>query len=519
MTGQIYHTLANMFPEEGKVAAFSQLYVHDNQEQQRLLQNKNPEVDKEILAKLQKMLEEFNPMIPLYKQTAQMMRENPTKELAMQIKAKSNELAKAVYRNPKAEDVAIIIHNTGGNTLKNPRDVILYRSQSDHPTRNKTVRINELHPFYDPSAYPLLHVHGDYGYELNCYTKENNKKMTLLDFYRYRVMVRQGEFNTLLRGERLTQEYLTDMWCKIEGDKLRFLETHQSQLRTEVMDGLTDALDNQVDVSQVGKAVRLPASFIGSGRYMYSHYQDALSIVRVLGSFSFFITITCNAGHSDILNNIFPGQTAANRPDVMTRVFKLQMKEFLDDILHKNVLETAVAWVYNYEQQVRRLWHCHMSLKVAEKIDLEMLDSLITCEIPDPEEDRELYDLVAKFMVHGPCGSLNKESPCMNDNKDKKLACRFNYPKPYNENTYLLANSYPVYRRPNDGRTIKKGNFSYTSQWIVPYNPYLLKKFKCHINLEFTASLGTVKSGHDKMIKLRAALAERNLVWQKVLSI
>ena len=112
----------------------------------------------------------------------------------MQIKAKSNELAKAVYRNPKAEDVAIIIPNTGGNTLKNPRDVILYRSQSDHPTRNKTVRINELHPFYDPSAYPLLHVHGDYGYELDCYTKENNKKMTLLDFYRYRVMVRQGEF-------------------------------------------------------------------------------------------------------------------------------------------------------------------------------------------------------------------------------------------------------------------------------------------------------------------------------------
>ena len=50
MTGQIYHTLANMFPEEGKVAAFSQLYVHDNQEQQRLLQNRNPEV--EILEKV-----------------------------------------------------------------------------------------------------------------------------------------------------------------------------------------------------------------------------------------------------------------------------------------------------------------------------------------------------------------------------------------------------------------------------------------------------------------------------------
>ena len=259
------------------------------------------------------------------------------------------------------------------------------------------------------------------------------------------------------------------------------------------MQGLTDALDNQNDVSQIGKAVRLPGSFMGSPRYMYAHYMDALSIVRVFGSFSFFITITCNASHSDILSNIFPGQSAANRPDVMTRVFKHQMKEFLDDILHKKVMGTAIAWVYNYEQQLRRLWHCHLSLKVAENIDIELLDSLITCEIPDAETEPELYDLVKNFMVHGPCGSLNKNSPCMVENKDKKLACRANYPKPFNEKTFLSENSYPVYRRPNDGKTIKKGNFTYTSQNVVPYNPYLLKKFKCHINVEFTGSLGTVK--------------------------
>ena len=52
---------------------------------------------------------------------------------------------------------------------------------------------------------------------------------------------------------------------------------------------------------------------------------------------------------------------------------------------------------------------------------------------------------------------------------------------------------YPVYRRPNNGRTIKKGNFTYTSQWVVPYNPYLLLKYGCHINVEYTGSLGTVK--------------------------
>ena len=493
LTGQMYHLLVNMFPEEGKLAAFSQLYVHDSQEDHRLLHNKNPEVDPELLKKLQQMIEENNPMVKLFKQAAQVMKENETQDLALLIKAKSNENSKAEFRNPKSEDVSIIIPNSGGNTLKNPRDVILYKRQSDHPKKNKTVRISEFHPFYDPSAYPLLHVYGDYGFELGLYNRTDGKKMTTLDFYRFRVMVREGEFNTLLRGERLTQEYLTDMWCKIEGEKLNYLETHQRELRTEVLQGLTDALDNQADVSQIGKAVRLPSSYIGGSRYMYSHYQDALSIVRVHGSFSFFVTITCHASHSDILSNIFPGQSAANRPDIMSRVFKLQMKEFLDDLFHKNVLGTAIAWVYNFEQQMRRLWHAHISLKVAENISVDMLDCLITCEIPDPEEDPELYNLVAMFMVHGPCGSFNKSCPCMVENKDKKLACRFGYPKPFNEQTYFVNHGYPVYRRPDDGRTIKKGNFTYTSQWIVPYNPRLLKKYRCHINTEFTGSLGTVK--------------------------
>jgi hypothetical protein len=451
------------------------------------------QVDESLLLCLQQLMVEVNTMVKMYKQCAQVMKENPAKEMCMIIKSKTNELSTAVHRYPKAEDVAIIIPNTGGNSLKEPRDVILYRSQADHPKGNKTVRISELHPFYDPSAYPLFHIHGDYGYELHKYKRVDGKKMTTLDFYRSRIMVRKDDFNILHRGDRLFQEYLTDQVCKIESEKLNYLETHQSELRTEVLQGLTDALHNDADVHQVGKAVRLPASFIGGGRYMYSHYQDALSIVRVFGCFTFFITITCHAGHRDIVGNIFPGQSAANRPDVMTRAFKLQMKEFQHDIFHRGVLGTAVAWVYNYEQQVRRLWHCHTSLKVAENISVDQLDTLITCEIPDPEVDPVLYDLVAKFMVHGPCGRINPSCSCMQPNKSNKLACRFNYPKPYKEKTILMEHSYPVYRRPNDGRTIKKGNFAYTSQWVVPYNPYLLKKFGCHINVEFTGSLGTVK--------------------------
>ena len=83
LTGQMYHLLANMLPEEGKLVAFSQLYVHDSQEDHRLLHNKNPEVDPELLKKLQQMIEENNPMVKLFKQAAQVMKENETQNFGV----------------------------------------------------------------------------------------------------------------------------------------------------------------------------------------------------------------------------------------------------------------------------------------------------------------------------------------------------------------------------------------------------------------------------------------------------
>lgn len=36
---------------------------------------------------------------------------------------------------------------------------------------------------------------------------------------------------------------------------------------------------------------------------------------------------------------------------------------------------------------------------------------------------------------------------------------------------------------------------------VVPYNPFLLKKYKCHINVEYCASIGSVKYIYDYMHK------------------
>ncbi|POS81884.1 hypothetical protein EPUL_005913, partial [Erysiphe pulchra] len=82
-------------------------------------------------------------------------------------------------------------------------------------------------------------------------------------------------------------------------------------------------------------------------------------------------------------------------------------------------------------------------------------------------------------MVHGPCGVNHPNSPCFRDGKCSKA-----YTKRWCEATILGENSYPEYARPNNGVTWEKNGFVFDNRWVVPYNPYLTKKYNAHINVE-----------------------------------
>ena len=45
---------------------------------------------------------------------------------------------------------------------------------------------------------------------------------------------------------------------------------------------------------------------------------------------------------------------------------------------------------------------------------------------------------------------------------------------------------FPKYKRGDDRRIIKKRNYVLDNCYIVPYNPKLLLKYDCHINVEYT---------------------------------
>ena len=105
-------------------------------------------------------------------------------------------------------------------------------------------------------------------------------------------------------------------------------------------------------------------------------------------------------------------------------------------------------------------------------------------------------------MIHGPCGDFNPMSPCMDQG-----SCTKKFPRAFSEKTTDSEYSYPTYRRRNNGRTVTVRNVVVDNRWIVPYNPYLLMKYDCHLNVEVCNSVAAVKylykyvyKGHDRVM-------------------
>ncbi|UYV69604.1 hypothetical protein LAZ67_6004066 [Cordylochernes scorpioides] len=123
------------------------------------------------------------------------------------------------------------------------------------------------------------------------------------------------------------------------------------------------------------------------------------------------------------------------------------------------------------------------------------IDEVIQAEIPDINLDPELHAIVIKQMVHGPCGVLNTNSPCMKDGK-----CSKKYPKGFCETTSTTEDGYPRYRRrcsAEGGLTssvnMRGVTFDIDNRWIVPYNSVLLRAFDSHINVEYCSSVKAIK--------------------------
>ena len=71
---------------------------------------------------------------------------------------------------------------------------------------------------------------------------------------------------------------------------------------------------------------------------MRHRYMDAMALVRRYGKPDIFLTMTCNPNWNEIRNELYPGQSAQDRPDLVTRVFRAKLEAMKKKLLKNDIL-------------------------------------------------------------------------------------------------------------------------------------------------------------------------------------
>jgi hypothetical protein len=126
------------------------------------------------------------------------------------------------------------------------------------------------------------------------------------------------------------------MFACIDHERLRFIRTQQPRFRTTLLNGIEDALsenDDHVDLNQLRQRIILPSSYIGGPRDMHQRYLDGMAIAQHFKKIDIFLTMTADPNWPEIKRELLDGQTAFDRPELVSRVFQLKKKVLLCAIL------------------------------------------------------------------------------------------------------------------------------------------------------------------------------------------
>ncbi|KAL3633823.1 hypothetical protein CASFOL_022585 [Castilleja foliolosa] len=149
-------------------------------------------------------------------------------------------------------------------------------------------------PPHRPGWSPDMRLHSVSG--------ARKRNLTVNMYYSFQIQDREATYSLLLSGGRLFQQYLVDAYTCIEQSRLDFVIANQNIFRSEYVSGLYDALGRgDRSAHDIGKRVLLPSSFTGGPRWpeIYRHLE--------------------RIGHT----------AAQNRPDIIARVFRIKVQQFL----------------------------------------------------------------------------------------------------------------------------------------------------------------------------------------------
>jgi len=363
----------------------------------------------------------------------------------------------------------------GPSNLPPPRSIM-----TPYAVLGSRTSLDEANPLWEVLLYPLFQPHGrtlrTWREGLmpisTAHGSRPRKSLLLLDYVRS-VMINEPHFWSMTR---LAHQFVLDGWCRNE--QLQAQVWRSDVVQRKIRDALRRMTAQEVPKDKIF----MPPTVPGSVRYQQRFVHDAMYITSVYGNPHIFLTMTANPWWPEIVQTLPPGQTSADRPDIVCRVFNQKRKQLLSLLKQKGFLfegHLGVQFVVSAtEFQLCGLphWHAAIRLLIDEskvsmstvQDQLNLMDRVISARLP-PAGTRD-YDLVTTYMLHqAPC-----DERCSRKRKDGTYGCRFYFPKEESDVPRMDRKGFPIYRRgPNDSL-------------VVPHIIVLLREMDCHLDAEWT---------------------------------
>ncbi|GFX56107.1 helitron_like_N domain-containing protein [Trichonephila clavipes] len=224
--GQVYHKMGSLLPMPNEPHKYLQIYFMGGEDSGSALANRvNARCDynnldslyaRRIVSELDALLNEHNELLKIFKSHMHQLQSDNYAIVINPDKTPAGEHIRR-FNAPVLDDVAGIM--VGDCTAA--REIVIRR-------RNNILQfIADTHRSYDALQYPLIFWKGQDGYCINIKQRdpvsgaETNKNVSSKDYYAYRLMIRRGLDNVILRCRELCQQFMVDMYAKIESERLR----------------------------------------------------------------------------------------------------------------------------------------------------------------------------------------------------------------------------------------------------------------------------------------------------------
>lgn len=368
--------------------------------------------------------------------------------------------------------------------------------------------------YYEESAHPFIFPTGNFGYKV-----DREIPLTPNKYFNQRLLNYKQTFASepdyLFFVHSVYQQLNMISRIKISMQKLCSTNLTAGMLSKNFKEKVKSFVANN-------EAYNFMSSIKGTPAYWKKFLYEVLAMVKQLGLPTFFMTLSCADLRWPDLPSIISKLNGLqlsdktikemsyedrcrlhnSNPVLLARHFQYRVELFFKEIIFDGPLGKVKYYAIRVEFQVRGNPHIHSFLwvlgapkltEVTKQEYVTFIDGIIKANIPDPENEVDLFKLVHTYQIHSHSRSCRKY---------KNVDCRYNFGTLFTDHT-IIAEPLP-FEMPDDEK-----------QGIYKDRNRILSKVKNYIDINLHPRkiniLDPSENGYKKPLNIAQILAELNI--------